>query len=117
MQPIFLNQNYLVIGINKRTDADLTEYAKQRDSLMQTALTERKNQLFDEYLTSVKTRMEQAGKIKVYKDVLATMPRGRARSCPTATAASAGDTVEFWSALTCQRFGYESSYKSPHSKL
>jgi peptidyl-prolyl cis-trans isomerase D len=71
--PIFLNQNYLVIGVNKRTDADLTEYSKQRDSLMQSALTERKNQVFEDYLASVKARMEQAGKIKVYKDVLATI--------------------------------------------
>jgi glycyl-tRNA synthetase (class II) len=82
MQPIFLNQNYLVIGINKRTDADLTEYAKQRDSLMQTALTERKNQVFDEYLTSVKNRMEQAGKIKVYKDVLATIQEEEPEAAP-----------------------------------
>ena len=73
IQPIFLNQNYLVIGVNKRTDADLTEYAKQRDSLMQSALTERKNQVFEDYLGSVKTRMEQSGKIKIYKDVLATI--------------------------------------------
>jgi peptidyl-prolyl cis-trans isomerase D len=73
MQPIFLNQNYLVVGVNKRTDADLTEYAKQRDSLMQSALTERKDQVFQDYLGAVKTRMEQAGKIKVYKDVMATI--------------------------------------------
>jgi peptidyl-prolyl cis-trans isomerase D len=72
-QAIFLNSNYLVMGVNKRTDADLTEYAKQRDSLMQSALTERKNQVFQDYLASMKTRMEQAGKIKVYKDVLATL--------------------------------------------
>lgn len=82
MQPIFLNQNYLVIGVNKRTDADLTEYAKQRDSLMQTALTERKNQLFEDYLTSVKTRMEQAGKIKIYKDVLATIQEEEPEAAP-----------------------------------
>jgi peptidyl-prolyl cis-trans isomerase D len=82
MQPIFLNQNYLVIGVNKRTDADLTEFAKQRDSLMQTALTERKNQVFDEYLTSVKNRMEQAGKIKVYKDVLATIQEEEPEAAP-----------------------------------
>ena len=82
MQPIFLNQNYLVIGVNKRTDADLTEFAKQRDSLMQTALTERKNQVFDEYLTSVKTRMEQAGKIKVYKTVLATIQEEEPEAAP-----------------------------------
>src|SRR5262249_39829657 len=73
LQPIFLNSNYVVIGINKKTDADLTEYAKQRDSLMQTALTERKNQVFEDYLSSMKTRLEQAGKIRIYKDVLATL--------------------------------------------
>jgi peptidyl-prolyl cis-trans isomerase D len=82
MQPIFLNQNYLVIGVSKRTDADLTEYAKQRDSLMQTALTERKNQVFEDYLGSMKTRMEQAGKIKVYKDVLATIQEEEPEAAP-----------------------------------
>ena len=70
LQPIFLNQNYLVIGVNKKTDADLTEYAKQRDTLMQQALTERKNQVFGDYLASVMTRMKQSGSIKVYQDVL-----------------------------------------------
>lgn len=71
--PIFLNQNYLVIGVTKRTDADLAEYAKQRDSLMQTALTERKNQVFDDYLDAVKKRMESNGKIKINKDVLISL--------------------------------------------
>ncbi|MDX6446112.1 MAG: peptidyl-prolyl cis-trans isomerase [Blastocatellia bacterium] len=71
--PILLNQNYVVLGVNTRTEADLTEFAKQRDSLMQSALTERKNQVFDDYLTAVQTRMEQAGKITIYKDVLANM--------------------------------------------
>ncbi len=85
--PIFLNQNYLVIGVTKRTDADPAEYAKQRDSLMQTALTERKNQVFDDYLASVQKRMESRGKIKISKDVLNSLqeeepeaaPRPRAR--------------------------------------
>ncbi|HJZ79811.1 MAG TPA: hypothetical protein VKD91_05680, partial [Pyrinomonadaceae bacterium] len=79
---IFLNQNYLVIGINKRTDADLTEYAKQRDSLMQSALTERKNQVFEDYLGSIKTRMEQSGHIKIYKDVLATIQEEEPEALP-----------------------------------
>jgi peptidyl-prolyl cis-trans isomerase D len=69
--PIFLNQNYLVIGVNSRTEADLTEFAKQRDSLMQSALTERKNQVFEDYLAAVQRTMESNGKIKIYKDVLA----------------------------------------------
>jgi len=71
--PIFLNQNYLVIGVNTRTEADLTEFAKQRDSLMQSALNDRKNQVFEDYLTTVQRAMESNGKIKIYKDVLANM--------------------------------------------
>jgi len=71
--PIFLNQNYLVIGVNTRTEADLAEFAKQRDSLMQTALTERKNQVYEDYLGAVKRTMESNGKIKIYKDVLANL--------------------------------------------
>jgi peptidyl-prolyl cis-trans isomerase D len=69
--PIFLNQNYIVAGVNNRTEADLTEFAKQRDSLMQSALTDRKNQVFDDYLTAVQRRMEQDNKIRINKDVLA----------------------------------------------
>src|SRR5258708_5909293 len=69
--PVFLNQNYLVIGINNRTEADLAEFAKQRDSLMQSALTERKNQVFEDYLTTVQNRIKQDGKIRIYKEGLA----------------------------------------------
>src|SRR5712692_1127233 len=72
-KPIFLNSNYLVLGVNKRTEADLAEFAKQRDTLMQTALTERKNQVFEDYLAATQKTMEANGKIKIYKDVLANM--------------------------------------------
>jgi peptidyl-prolyl cis-trans isomerase D len=82
LQPIFLNQNYLVIGVNKKTDADLTEYAKQRDSLMQQALTDRKNQVFEDYLAAVVTRMKQSSKIKIYKDVLDTMAEDEPEAQP-----------------------------------
>jgi len=68
--PIFLNDNYLVMGVNKRTEADLAEFAKQRDELMETARTERKNQVFADYLGNVQERMKRDGKIKIYKEVL-----------------------------------------------
>src|ERR1041384_714614 len=70
LQPIFLNQNYLIIGVNKRTEADMTEYAKQRESLTQSALSDRKNQIFSDYLGALATRMKQDGSMKIYKDVL-----------------------------------------------
>jgi peptidyl-prolyl cis-trans isomerase D len=68
--PIFLNENYLVIGVTKRTEADMAEFAKQRDSLIQTAANERKNQLFEDYLTTVQARMKQNGDIRIYREVL-----------------------------------------------
>jgi peptidyl-prolyl cis-trans isomerase D len=68
--PIFLNENYLVIGVTKRTDADMAEFTKQRDSLMETALKDRRDQVFEDYLATVKTAMTRDGKITIYKDVL-----------------------------------------------
>src|SRR6185436_14211785 len=68
--PIFLNDNYLIIGVTKRTEADMAEFAKQRDSLVETAQTERKNQVFEDYLAKAEDRMKQNGDIKVYQEVL-----------------------------------------------
>ena len=68
--PIFLNDNYLVIGVTKRTEADMAEFTKQRDSLMESAQTERKDQILDDYLTALKDRMKRDGQIKIYQEVL-----------------------------------------------
>jgi peptidyl-prolyl cis-trans isomerase D len=68
--PIFLNENYLVVSVTKRTEADMAEFAKQRDSLMETAQNERKNQVFEDYLAGVQQRMKQDGDIKIYNEVL-----------------------------------------------
>jgi peptidyl-prolyl cis-trans isomerase D len=69
--PIFLNENYLVMGVTKRTEADMAEFAKQRDTLMETAQSDRRNQVFEDYLASVQQRMKQDGDITVYNEVLA----------------------------------------------
>ena len=70
LAPIFLNENYLVIGVTKRTEADMAEFTKQRDTLMETAQSDRKNQVFEDYLAGVQQRMKQDGDIKVYNEVL-----------------------------------------------
>jgi peptidyl-prolyl cis-trans isomerase D len=76
--PIKSGDNFVIIGATKRTEADLAEFAKQRDSLMESALSERKNQVFEDYLAVVQQRMESAGKIKIYQDVLARMEEDEA---------------------------------------
>jgi hypothetical protein len=73
LSPIFLNDNYLVIGVTKRTEADMAEFTKQRDSLVDAAQTARKNQIFDDYVATVTNQMKRDGKIKVYKEVLDTL--------------------------------------------
>ncbi len=89
--PIKSGDNLVVVGATKRTDADLAEFAKQRDSLMQSALSERQNQLFTDYISAVQQRMLREGKIKIYKEVLdqlqqeeepAPPPRPRAPRLP-----------------------------------
>lgn len=71
LSPVFLNENYLVIGVTKRTEADMAEFTKQRDTLMETAQSDRKNQVFEDYLAGVQQRMKQDGDIEVYNEVLA----------------------------------------------
>ena len=68
--PIYLNDNYIVIGVTKRTEADMAEFTKQRDSLVETARSERKNQVLEDYLATVQQQMKRDGKIKIYKEVL-----------------------------------------------
>jgi len=68
--PILLNENYLVVGVTKRTDADMAEFTKQRDSLVETALKDRRDQVFEDYLSTVKLEMQRDGNIKIYKDAL-----------------------------------------------
>ena len=71
--PVKIGENWVVIGENKRIEADLAEFAKQREELTQTALAERRNMVFGDYIASVHSRMEQDGKIKIYDDVLNQM--------------------------------------------
>ncbi|HKP35860.1 MAG TPA: peptidyl-prolyl cis-trans isomerase, partial [Pyrinomonadaceae bacterium] len=70
LSPIFLNENYLIIGVTKRTEADMAEFAKQRDSLMESAQTARRNQVFSDYLAALTNKMKSDGSITIYKDVL-----------------------------------------------
>ncbi|HKS29745.1 MAG TPA: SurA N-terminal domain-containing protein [Pyrinomonadaceae bacterium] len=64
-------EGWVVVGITKRTDPDSAKYATERDKLMQQALTERRNQVFDDYVNAIQARMQREGQIKIYEDVLA----------------------------------------------
>lgn len=75
--PVKASENtYVVIAATKRTDADLAEFARQRADLTEAALSARRSAVYDDYLSSVRARMEREGKIKIYDDVLAKADEG-----------------------------------------
>ncbi len=80
--PIKVGDNWVIVGVNKREDANMAEYAKQRDSLMEQMLSQRRGELFSDYLAAVRQKMEAAGAIKIFKDVIAKLDEGIEPSSP-----------------------------------
>jgi peptidyl-prolyl cis-trans isomerase D len=70
---IKIGENWVVLGENKRIEADLAEFAKQREQLTEAALSERREMVFGDYIASVQSAMQQNGRIKIYEDVLKQM--------------------------------------------
>lgn len=68
--PIKVGENWVVVGVTKRKEADLAEFAKQRDQLTETMLKTRQDQVYEDYIAAVVERLKADGKIKIYTAVL-----------------------------------------------
>lgn len=68
--PLKVGDNWYIVGVNKREDANMEDFAKQRDRLMESMVEQKRGQVFSDYLASVRQTMEQSGEIKIYNDVL-----------------------------------------------
>ena len=69
--PVKIGETYYIVGVTKREEANMDEFAKQRDTLMEQMLTQKRGEVFQDYLASTRQRMETNGDIKIYKDVVA----------------------------------------------
>ncbi|MGI9105704.1 MAG: peptidyl-prolyl cis-trans isomerase [Pyrinomonadaceae bacterium] len=69
--PVKIGDTWVVVAATKRTDADLAEFAKQREQLTQTLLNSRRSSVFEDYVSSHRARLDRDGKVKIYEDVLA----------------------------------------------
>ena len=76
--PIKVGDNWVIVGVNKREDANMDEFAKQRDTLMEQMVGQKRGQLYSDYLASLRQKMETAGLIKIYHDVIARLDEGAA---------------------------------------
>jgi len=71
--PIKVEDKWVIVGVTKRNDADMSGLAAQRDTLKQSMISERQDQVFDDYVAGVEQRMKKDGKIKIYENVMAQL--------------------------------------------
>jgi peptidyl-prolyl cis-trans isomerase D len=68
--PIKVGDNWYIVGAVNRTDPNMEEFAKQRDQIAEEMLAQKRGQIFSDYLSDVRRRMETGGQIRIYKDTL-----------------------------------------------
>lgn len=81
--PIKVGENWVVLGVTKRTDADLAAFGAERAQLTQALLSERQNQVFEDYVAAVQAKMKREGRIKIFNEVLARMEEDEPAAAPS----------------------------------
>ena len=69
--PLKVGDNWYVVGVTKREDANTADFAKQRSGLMEQMLSKKRAAVFSDYLAATKQKFEANGSINIYKDALA----------------------------------------------
>jgi parvulin-like peptidyl-prolyl isomerase len=70
-EPVKIGENYYVVGVTKREEANMEEFAAQRDTLTEQMLAQKRGQVFMDYVAATRRRMEANGEITIYDDVIA----------------------------------------------
>ena len=68
--PMKIGDNWVVVGVVNREDADNAEFTKQRSNLLEQMLAKKRGDVYGDYITAAKQRYESGGYIKIYKDVI-----------------------------------------------
>ena len=68
--PIKIGSNWFVVGVNSRTEANMDNFSKEHDQLVQTMVTAKRSRIYADYIASIRQKMESKGQIKIYKKVV-----------------------------------------------
>jgi peptidyl-prolyl cis-trans isomerase D len=68
--PLKVGDNWYIVGVNKREDASMDEFAKQRDQLIQQMEQQKRGQVYSDYIAATRQKMEQNKEIVIYNEVL-----------------------------------------------
>lgn len=64
--PLKIGDNWVVVGVTKREEADNTDFVKQRSNLLEQMLARKRNTVFSDYIAAAKQKYETGGYIKIY---------------------------------------------------
>ena len=76
--PVKVGDKWVVLGVKKRDDAKTEDFDKRKSELTERAMNERREQVFDDFLTSARRRLEDDGKIQINRDTLAQIEEAEA---------------------------------------
>ena len=78
--PIRVEDKWVIVGVTKKYDADQAGFAGQRDTLKQSMISERQDQVFEDYIAGVQQKMKKDGKISINQKVLDQLEEPAAES-------------------------------------
>ena len=70
-KPVNIGDNWFIIGVTKREEASMEQFAKDRDRLRDDMLDRKRGEFFTDYMNATRIRMENDGSIKIYEDAVA----------------------------------------------
>lgn len=76
--PVKVGETWVVLGVKKRDDAKTEDFDKRKAELVERAVNERREQVFDDFLTSARRRLEEKGDITINRDTLAQLEEAEA---------------------------------------
>lgn len=80
--PVKVGDRWVVVALRARKDADPAEFDKQRSTLTETALSERRNQVFDDFLVEARRRLDEKGQIEIFRDALTQLEASEPAAAP-----------------------------------
>ena len=71
--PVKIGDVYYIVGVTKREEANMDDFAKERDSLTEQMVSRKRGEVFQDYLSAARLKLEKAGEITIYKDAMAKL--------------------------------------------
>ncbi len=68
--PIKVGDNWYIVGVKNREDANTEDFAAQRSGLIEQMLSAKRSAVFTDYLAATKQKLEADGEITIYKEAL-----------------------------------------------